>query len=292
MSPRFGTFLLALLAATLAATGTAADTKRLTRITHIHGLAVDPAATDHLFLATRKGFYRLAPDGLATLVSAGGRELTGFAAVAGNRRFFASGKVLRAKETLGILRSDNAGTSWRKISDGLVGASAPAAFRRLAVSPSNPRLLFGLDDNLQVSRDGGMTWTQVGPAPKSVLGMALAAGAGARLYVATPRGLLASSDGGKTWAPAYGGKGKAKIIATLVTTTPDGRIFAHIHKQGLMMRNTGGSWRQLVAAKAFDGMLIRLAVDPQSPQHLYVVSQYMKIFESRDGGKTWTRYGL
>ncbi|HJP23636.1 MAG: hypothetical protein QF546_04260 [Alphaproteobacteria bacterium] len=290
MSPRFGTFLLALLAATLAATGTAADTKRLTRITHIHGLAVDPAATDHLFLATRKGFYRLAPDGLATLVSAGGRELTGFAAVAGNRRFFASGKVLRAKETLGILRSDNAGTSWRKISDGLVGASAPAAFRRLAVSPSNPRLLFGLDDNLQVSRDGGMTWTQVGPAPKSVLGMALAAGAGARLYVATPRGLLASSDGGKTWAPAYGGKGK--IIATLVTTTAAGRVFAHIHKQGLMVRNKGGAWRQLVAAKAFDGMLIRLAVDPQSPQHLFVVSQYMKIFESRDGGKTWTRYGL
>ena len=59
-----------------------------------------------------------------------------------------------------------------------------------------------------------------------------------------------------------------------------------------MVREKGGAWRQLVAAKAFDGMLIRLVVDPGSAQHLYVVSQYMKIFESRDGGKTWKRYGL
>ncbi|HJM48725.1 MAG TPA: hypothetical protein QGF63_02640 [Alphaproteobacteria bacterium] len=292
MNTRIRPFLLALLAVALVATATAegaADSKRLTRITHIHGLAVDPAAADHLLLATQRGFYRLAPDGLATLLSAGGREFTGFAAATGNRRLFASGKVYRGKEKLGIQRSDDAGASWRKIAD---GAAGPVAFRRMAVSPSDPRLLYGLGLNLQVSRDGGATWAVVGPAPKSVLGMALAAGDEAVLYIASPRGLLGSSDGGKAWTPAYGGDSKKKIVATLITTTLEGRVFSYIRKQGLVVRQGAGAWRRLVAAKAFDGMLMRLVVDPRNAKHLFVVSQYMKIFESRDGGKTWSRYGL
>ena len=102
MNTRIRPFLLALLAVALVATATAegaADSKRLTRITHIHGLAVDPATADHLLLATQRGFYRLAPDGLATLLSAGGREFTGFAAGTGNPFFTTdTAAALRAAE--------------------------------------------------------------------------------------------------------------------------------------------------------------------------------------------------
>jgi len=64
----------------------------------------------------------------------------------------------------GVYRSDDAGASWRKMSD---IASIPWYFGEIRVDPSDPERVYHLGVQLQVSTDGGATWTRTGSGPHS-----------------------------------------------------------------------------------------------------------------------------
>ncbi|MBW3667128.1 MAG: glycosyl hydrolase [Actinobacteria bacterium] len=118
----------------------------------------------------------------------------------------------------GIWKTEDAGTTWRNISDGFLGTASVGA---LAVSQSDPNVIYAgmgescirLDvshgDGVYRSGDGGLTWTHLGLADTRHIGeIRIHPKDPDRVYVAalghafgpnTERGLFRSSDGGKTW---------------------------------------------------------------------------------------------
>jgi photosystem II stability/assembly factor-like uncharacterized protein len=62
----------------------------------------------------------------------------------------------------GVYRSDDAGASWRKMSD---IASIPWYFGEIRVDPRDPETVYHLGVQLQVSHDGGATWERTGRGP-------------------------------------------------------------------------------------------------------------------------------
>jgi photosystem II stability/assembly factor-like uncharacterized protein len=118
----------------------------------------------------------------------------------------------------GIWKTEDAGTTWRNISDGQLNTSSVGA---LTVSDSDPNVIYAgmgescirLDvshgDGVYRSADGGHTWTHCGLADTRHIGeirihprdpnLVYVAALGHAFGPNTERGLFRTSDGGKTW---------------------------------------------------------------------------------------------
>lgn len=70
-------FLL-VVAGTLWIRPSAAERIKLSEVSHIHGIAVDPSDPSRLFLATHHGLFLTSPDGTASRVSDNANDYMGF----------------------------------------------------------------------------------------------------------------------------------------------------------------------------------------------------------------------
>jgi hypothetical protein len=164
---------------------------------HIHGLGVDPA-DDSLYIATHTGLWRApAGDRRARRVGDSFKDIMGFT-VAGPKRFLGSGHPDARDDLpplLGLIRSSDAGASWRSVS--LLGK---ADFHVLRFASDR---LYGVDattGRLMRSGDGGESWKVLAP-PGAVIDLAVRPDDSASLVASTERGLMRSSDGGARWRP-------------------------------------------------------------------------------------------
>lgn len=194
---------------------------------HIHGLAFDPQDHDRVLLATHHGLHTLDLEtGEVALLGETRQDFMGFS-VGAEGRFFASGHPETGGNS-GVLTSTDEGASWTKLSDGVNG---PVDFHQMTASPADPQVLYGaFAGELQRSRDAGVTWEVVGPAPDGLIDLAGSVLDADALYAATEGGLLKSVDGGATWESAH----PAPLPATFVETGPDGTLYTFIMSQGLM----------------------------------------------------------
>lgn len=270
----------ALLAAALGV-ARAADPIALDQLSHIHGIAVDPAGGGRLYLATHHGLFLAAPDGTATPVSRIKDDFMGFSPHPDEPdTFYASGHPAGGGN-LGFIVSTDRGQTWAQRAPGVKG---PVDFHAMTVSRADPRVIYGTHGGLQVSRDGGHTWAMVGPLPDRVIDLAAPADSPDHLYAATEQGLLESLDGGKTWRPAH----LFRAPTSVVETGPGGEVYAYMLGVGLMKRQEG-DWTRL--ADLGEGFLLHLAVAPDDPRRLYGVTRQGQLLESRDGGASWQPYG-
>ncbi len=251
----------------------------LSALPHVHGLAVDTQAPGRLLLATHQGLFAAAAGG-AVRIGESRDDLMGFSADPGAPRgLYASGHSAGGGN-LGVLRSADGGLTWTKLSD---GAGGPVDFHAMTVSIADPSVIYGLDRRLQVSRDGGRSWTVGKPPPKDTFDLAASALDPDRLYAAARGGLWVSRDGGESWRAA----GLWRRPATLVQATPGGRLYAFVYGIGLVVaREPDLKWRTL--ADAFGNRyLLHLAVDPGDPERLYAVADTGAVMTSGDGGRNW-----
>jgi len=154
----------------------------LDRIAHIHGIAVDPDRPSRVLLATHHGVFVATSDGFGARISTLDADLMSLAVDPRDPwKFYASGHPAGGGN-LGVMTSDDAGVSWRQISD---GADGPVDFHALAVSPIDSNLLYGVYKGLRVSRDGGNNWIRVGKAPEKLFALAASAIDAKTLYAAT-----------------------------------------------------------------------------------------------------------
>ena len=286
MSGTFRVFLVVLFVLLATRTGvvTAAEADiSLTRITHIHGIAIDPDDSSNVYIASGHGFFRVSPDGSLTRLSPDRPDIKGFTVhPAKPGTFIASGHP-QGSGNLEFIVSEDAGRTWSRL-----GEAAPEAVKVhfMTMSALDPNVVYGTHGGLQVSRDAGASWAIENGVPDGVLDIAASATAEGTIYVSTPKGLMVSRNEGKTWSEAF--KSKKKRPATLVEILPDGTLFTYIHGRGLITFNEKDRKGSLLAsAKKFDGALIHIAADPKDREHLFAVTQYMKILVSEDGGKTW-----
>lgn len=250
---------------------------------HLHGVVFNPASSKSLLVATHYGMYRVSPEGTAKLV---GDRRDDFVALTEDP---SDTEVLYALTSspgggqVALMRSDDGGTTWSRRAAGL---GAPDDYHELIVSPADPALLYGVHGTLQVSRDGGRDWQSVGPPPAQLIALAGSAADPAQLYAATEGGLLVSRNSGREWQREM----TYRDATSLVHVAADGTAYAFVLGRGLMRSApTDHGWKPLY--NGFGGHYpLHLAIDPNDPAHLAVLTHAGGLFTSDDGGESWRRF--
>lgn len=256
----------------------------LSEVSHIHGIAIDPADPSTIVLATHYGLYRAKPDGTAEPVSPDRNDYMGFTPDPGNvGRLFASGHP-EGGGNMGLILSEDGGATWTQLS---AGAGGPVDFHTMTVSRADPKTMYGLFAGIQVSRDNGATWTVAGPGPDRVIDLAASPTEADVLYAGTVGGLMRSMDAAKTWALI----GPPNVATSMVEATADGSVYAFFAGAGLFkLSATEGGWSAL-ANDFSQSYILHMAGDASDPNHLVAVTETSAVIESRDGGKTWVPFG-
>ena len=244
---------------------------------------MDVADPSKLRLASPYGLFLITADGAAERISGDNRVLMELVVHPNLPSTFFSSGYRSKTEKLGVIRSDDAGRTWKRIA---TGAAGPVAFHAMAISVSDPSTLYGVDKDVQLSRDGGLTWNSVGPAPGDVFDIAVSAKDSATIFAATREGLMVSRNGGRSWLPAH----SSKRPATMVNVTPSGRIYTFIYGLGLMMaREPSLNWKPV--SKGFqDRALIDMTIDRTNENNIMGVADTGTVMASSDGGRNWMSF--
>ncbi|MCA0274874.1 MAG: exo-alpha-sialidase [Proteobacteria bacterium] len=252
--------------------------------THIHGLAFDRADPSNVLVATHHGLMKAAPDGTVTPVSDSRDDFMGFVPHPSDAAImFASGHP-QAGGNLGFIKSTDSGKSWEQIATGVDG---PVDFHQLAVSPSNPDVLYGSYGAIQTSRDGGKSWAVAGDGPAKLIDLAVSPANPDTVYAATEEGLLVSRDAAKSWQPLM-----ADVPVTTVDLAADGTILAYVPGRGLLKANESSPTFEKVADGPDPaGYILHLAIDQQKPRRMVAVTGARAIVVSGDAGASWKMLG-
>lgn len=236
---------------------------------HIHGVARDSGKVN---LATHEGLFVLQPD--ASWKQVGPVvDWMGFAVTAPGV-FYASGHPgagVNLPQPVGLMKSTDAGATWTTLSRG--GLSD---FHALAASSKG---VMGFDDALRVTPDG-KTWATGGltESPRSLA----AAPDGSKVLATTEKGVLSSTDDGRTWAPLAG----APLM--LMTAWADAKTVVGVTVEGTLAVSVdaGVSWKN-GTAKVSAGQAISASRDKAGALEILVVTD-KAVVQSKDSGATLT----
>ena len=244
-------------------------------VVHVHGLGVDPA-DGQLYAATHSGLFRLPEDGSeATRVANRYQDTMGFTVV-GPNTFLASGHPDFREDNpprLGLVESTDAGQSWQPLS-----LRGEADFHALHAAHGNVYGYEAGSGQFMVSPDR-KTWESRSELP--MRDFAVSPTDPDTVLATTQRGLVRSTDGGRTWtaiaAPplAVLSWGAADSLHGI---GPDGDV--HHSADG------GDSW---TARGNAGGPPEAVTVDTVGGDEvLYVAVSERGIVQSTDGGRTFT----
>jgi hypothetical protein len=274
-------FLTVVIASLWWRTSVAQET-RLSEVSHIHGIAVDPSDPSRLYVATHHGLFLASTDGTATRVSDNQNDYMGFTPHPTDAGLLYASGHPSGGGNMGVIISDDGGRTWQQLSP---GAQGPVDFHAMTVSRADPKVIYGLFGDIQVSRDGGRTWEARGAAPPETIDLAASAVDADLLFAATLKGIMLSRDGGKTWEPS----GQQSQPVSMIETAPDGTVYAFVVGSGFV--STPGAvinWSGLSSNLA-DKVILHFAVDPTNPDRMFAVTQDSEVLSSQDGGRSWAR---
>lgn len=226
----------------------------------------------------------------------------------------------------GVWKTEDAGLSWRNISDGFMKTGSVGA---IAVAESDPNVVYvGMGeapvrgvatshgDGVYRSTDAGRTWTHAGlEKTRHISAIAVHPANADLVYVAAQgspfgpnpeRGIYRSADGGATWMLVHtvnDTTGASDLSMDL--TNPRVLYAAYWDHQRLPWRvrsggpgsgvykttDGGATWRKLAAGLPRSTLgKIAVSVSRARPDRVYalVEADLGGLFRSEDGGETWT----
>jgi photosystem II stability/assembly factor-like uncharacterized protein len=271
------------LAGNAASAGDSIPLSQLHERTHFHGIAVDPMDPSRLYLATHHGLFVVGADGMAMRLSPV-LDFMGFTpSPVDPAIFYASGHPAGGGN-LGFVMSNDGGANWTQLSAGVGG---PVDFHQMDVSPADGNVVYGVYGGVQVSHDGGRTWTMSGPAPEGLIQLAASSTAIDRLYAGTKVGLSVSDDRGASWRDA----GFGTEIVSMVHAAPRVGLYAFVVGRGLLRaaENDLSKWTPL-GGDLGDRIILHLALDRTDANRLYAITYDGDVIASADGGHSWHRF--
>lgn len=227
----------------------------------------------------------------------------------------------------GVWKTENAGHTWKNISDGFLKVGSIGA---IAVAESDPNVVYvgsgehpvrgqssSYGDGMYKSTDAGRTWTRIGlEATKQISAVRVHPTNPELVYVAaqgdrwkpTPdRGIYRSSDGGRTWQLVLKGVNGTSGASDLSMDPSNPRIlyaaFWDAQRLPWQVRSGGpgsGIWKSTDGGDTWtrltDGLpkmtgKIGVAVSPADPERVYAIVEADTggLYRSDDAGKTWRR---
>jgi photosystem II stability/assembly factor-like uncharacterized protein len=225
----------------------------------------------------------------------------------------------------GLWRTDDAGNSWRNISDGFFTSSSIGA---IAVAPSDENVIYvgsgehairgqssTYGDGMYKSTDQGRTWAKIGLASSRQISavrvhpgnpeVVYAAVQGDRWKGTSDRGVYRSQDGGKTWTLVLKGENATSGASDLSMDATNPRIlyaaFWDHQRTPWMVRSGGagsGLWKSTDGGDTWkrlsDGLpklmgKIGVSVSPANPDRVYAIVEAENggLYRSDDAGKSW-----
>jgi len=199
----------------------------------------------------------------------------------------------------GVYKSQDAGQTWRLVSDGLPGEDVAA----LAFSQDDPPVLYAaVRSSLFASTDGGANWIQQAAQVGNGRGfsrMRVAPGNGNALYaVAVIEGTFHSEDGGYNWMAINNGlpedsNGSVNVQALAIDPADADVLYAGTgwgasSGNGVFKSTDGGQTWAPANRGMIDYGITALAINPTDSQVVYAGADRGELFKSTDGGETWT----
>ncbi len=204
---------------------------------------VDPNAPDHIYLALPDGIA-ISPDRGVTWPRRenGLPERGKYTQVVKVDRTTA-GRALAGCES-GIYLTENAGGHWRRL------FATKTTITDLRQSPHDSKLWWATSQSngALVSRDGGLTWTQVGavPSAEALYNVAFDGTNPNRLAIGSwTYGVLATEDGGRTWTPRNDGLPGEHCVFRVGIDPDNGRLYAAVFKEAIYVSDDfGRTWKK------------------------------------------------
>lgn len=188
-------------------------------------------------------------------------------------------RIVAATNDGGLLVSPDRGTAWQTMGTGFSSRSS----RQIAFHPDDPSTIYvGSFDGggLNVSRDGGATWTsrRVGSPASYVWSTTVDR---------TTGDVFAGTVGEGLWRSTNGGDSFTRLAETLITDVrtiaSDGARLLAGGRAGVHRSTDGGlTWTLALAAAVSN-----LTVDPRDASRVYASTQN-GVYRSRDGGATFS----
>ncbi|MGW4699995.1 F510_1955 family glycosylhydrolase [Streptomyces sp. NPDC004285] len=240
-------------------------------LSHIHGLGL---RGDTHYVATHQGVHSPDADGRPVLVGDRRDDFMGFMITA-EGVFLASGHPAPGSDgpaDLGLVASADSGRTWRERSLG-----GKVDFH--ALDTARDGTVYGYDSAaglLRVSPDG-VTWDD--RAALRALDIAVSPTAAGTVLATTETGVVRSTDGGRSFAPA-----SERVLAYVSWAAPD--ALYGVDPDGVLFRGTdgGSSWTRIAGVPGGAPQALT-AVDARR----VLVATGEGVYESGDGGRRFAR---
>lgn len=286
---------LLILVVILAGCATSNDsTSGPARFADVHGLAVDPNDPRVLYVATHHGLFRGVDGKDWAKVGTETMDLMGFTMHPTDPNvFYASGHPARPSRdynALGVIKSTDGGHAWTT-----VALRNQVDFHAMTISLAEPNRVWGYyyrDNHFYESHDAGANWTHYAPTQNApqITSIASNADSATTVYAGTNDGIWTSRDLGKTWARLAGNQPSGPA-GTVATTKADANIvWAYFPSAGVMHTSDGGATWTLASPLPVGSQDGPSAIDPTSPETVYVASGRGAVYKSTGGAWSQIQY--
>jgi len=262
---------------------TSQELKPVNSITHGHGLAVDVTDQNSVYIATHHGLLVLKNDKDLFQVGSAQDDYMGFSPHPTDPKVFFSSGHPSSGGNIGFQKSENGGFNWKKVSDGING---PVDFHAMAVSPVNPKLIYGwFQGGLQRTLDEGKTWQIASQTSFPVVNLTADLKDENIVYAASSRGLMVSKNKGETWENLIEGF----VSSVAIDPNDSQKLLAFSEKYGMARSSDGGLNWEALNERFNEETPLFISFSKQNPEIVYILTEKNSIFKSISSGTKWSK---